>query len=71
MSLSPPQTTNNVAVAMSAPELSSLECYAQANGMTLGQAALEAFRQQLQARYVTNKRFNNVVRFPNDRRDDA
>lgn len=32
--------------------------------MTLDQAATHAVSQQLQARYVTSKRLNNIVRFP-------
>lgn len=49
---------------MSDAEIQALEQFAQAHGMTLDQAAAHAVSQQLQARYVTSKRHNNVVRFP-------
>lgn len=49
-------------LALSDAEHQALQRYAQAHGMTLEQAANHAVSQQLQARYVPRKRFNNVVR---------
>jgi hypothetical protein len=51
-------------VALSGPELERLKHFAQANGMSLEQAATHAVSQALAIRYVTNKRINNIVRFP-------
>ena len=64
MSATPPPQTVSVSVCMSDAELQALTQYAQAHGMTLDQAATHAVSQQLQARYVTSKRLNNIVRFP-------
>ncbi len=61
---SQPQPTTTVTATLSPQELERLERYAQANGMTTEQAATHAVSQALAARYVTNKRINNIVRFP-------
>ena len=62
MSAPPPPIT--VSVCLSDAEIEALTRFAQAHGMTLDQAANHAVSQQLQARYVTSKRLNNIVRFP-------
>ena len=49
---------------LSPQELELLERYAKAQGMDTEQAATTAVSQALAARYVTNKRINNIVRFP-------
>lgn len=59
----PIQTRNTVAATLFAPELHLLESYAQDHQITLGEAALEAFRLQLKARYVVKKPVKNAVRF--------
>jgi hypothetical protein len=51
-------------LSLSEPELKALEQFAAAHSMTLDEAATHAAQQQLQARFVTAKRFNNVARFP-------
>ena len=56
--------TQPFGLCLSEPELKALEQYANAHGMTLDQAATHAAQQQLQARFVTHKRLNNVARFP-------
>lgn len=62
MSATPPAPTTSL--ELSEPEFKALEQYAAAYGMSLDQAATHAAQQQLQARFVTHKRFNNVARFP-------
>ncbi len=56
--------TQPVGLCLSEPELKALEQFATAHNMTLDEAATHAAQQQLQARFVTAKRFNNVARFP-------
>jgi hypothetical protein len=51
-------------LSLSEPELKALEQFAAAHSMTIDEAATHAAQQQLQARFVTAKRFNNVARFP-------
>ena len=63
MSTPPPQT-KDVQLELSAPELAALQSFATAHGMTLDQAATYAAQQQLQARFMTHKRLNNIARFP-------
>ena len=63
MSANPPPTPQ-FSVNLSDAERAALERYADAHGMSLDQAATHAAQQQLQARFVTAKRFNNVSRFP-------
>lgn len=58
------RSQETAAVNLSSSELSRLEAFAQANGMTIEQAATQAISQALAARYVANKRTNNIVRFP-------
>lgn len=57
-------TPQTISVWLSEAEIAALAQFAQAHGMTLDQAATHAVSQQLQARYVTSKRLNNIVRFP-------
>lgn len=52
-----------MAVQLSSAELQALEDFAQANGLTVDEAATRAAQQQLQSRYVVAKRTNNVLRF--------
>jgi hypothetical protein len=59
-----PQAKNTDTATLSPQELELLERYAKAHGMTIEQAATAAVSQALAARYVTNKRINNIVRFP-------
>ena len=53
-----------ISLALTDAQVEALEQYAQAHGLTLAQAATQAAQQQLQARFVTHKRFNPVARFP-------
>jgi hypothetical protein len=60
----PPTTTKDVQLELSGPELAALQRFATSHGMTLDQAATHAAQQQLQARFMPHKRFNNIARFP-------
>lgn len=62
MSATPPTKTTEL--CLSEPEIKALEQFATAHGMSLDQAATHAAQQQLQARFVPHKGFNNVARFP-------
>jgi hypothetical protein len=53
-----------ISLALTDAQVEALEQYAQAHGLTLAQAATQAAQQQLQARFVTHKRFNNIARLP-------
>jgi predicted RNase H-like nuclease (RuvC/YqgF family) len=63
MSSAPP-APKLIDVCLSDTEMESLKQYANRHGLTVEQAAEQAVSQALQARYVTNKRINNIVRFP-------
>jgi hypothetical protein len=60
--MSAPPPTPQFSVSLSDAERSALERFAAAHNMTPDQAASHAAQQQLQARFVTAKRFNNVAR---------
>lgn len=62
--MSAPPPTPTISVDLTDAQVEALEQYAQAQGLTLAQAATQAAQQQLQARFVTAKRFNNISRFP-------
>jgi hypothetical protein len=60
--MSAPPPTPQFSVSLSDAERAALERFAADHDMTLDQAASHAAQQQLQARFVTAKRFNNVAR---------
>jgi hypothetical protein len=62
--MSAPPTPQTFSVNLTDAERATLEQFAAAHNMTLDEAATHAAQQQLQARFVTAKRFNNVSRLP-------
>jgi hypothetical protein len=62
--MSAPPTPQTYGIILTDAERASLEQFAAAHGMTPDQAASYAAQHQLQARFVTAKRFNNVTRLP-------
>jgi hypothetical protein len=62
--MSAPPTPQTFSVNLTDAERATLEQFAAAHGMTPDQAASYAAQHQLQARFVTAKRFNNVSRLP-------
>lgn len=62
--MSAPPPTPTISVDLTDAQVEALEQYAQAQGLTLAQAATQAAQHQLKARFVAPKRFNTVARFP-------